>query len=107
MNRIVINGKEMNIQGSNFTIKNNKVFVDGKEIANGDDIQNANTIFIYGDVKNIETDKSVNCNDVSGDVYAKGSVNCDNIKGNLSAGGSVNCDDVGGSITAGGSVNCG
>ncbi len=107
MNRMVINGKEINIQGSNFTIKNNKVFVDGKEIANSDDIQSSNTIFIYGDIKNIETDKSVSCNDVSGDVYAKGSVNCDNIKGNVNAGGSVNCDDVGGSITANGSINCG
>ncbi len=107
MNRIVINGKEINIQGSNISIKNNKVFVDGKEIANSDDILKANTIFIYGDVKNIETDKSVSCNDVLGNVYAKGSVNCDNIKGNVNSGGSVNCDDVGGSIVAKGSVNCG
>lgn len=105
MNRIVINGREINVSGCNISVMNNKVYVDGKLIKENDDIKDANTICVYGDVGNIETDKSVNCNNVGGDVRAKGSVNCDDVRGNVEAGGSVNCDDVGGHVTAGGIVH--
>ena len=100
MNTITINGQTISSSG-NIIIRNGKVTVDGKEIANID----ASEIVIHGSVEKLDTDLSVNVNGiVHGNINAGGSVNCDEVKWNVIAGGSVNCDDVGGSVTAGGSV---
>ena len=55
---------------------------------------------------NVHAGGSVNCDDVDGDVHAGGSVNCDCVDGNVYAGGSVNCDEINGNIQAGGNVHC-
>lgn len=103
MNKITINGKTIEVSGSNITVVNNKIFVDGKEIS--DEVSKNANIYIYGDVNYIETDKSVSCGNVTGNVYAGGSVSCDDIDGSVSCGGSVSCDGIGGSVTAGGSIS--
>jgi hypothetical protein len=102
MNKITVNGKTIEVSGNNISVINNKIFVDGKEIS--DEISKNADIYIYGDVGSIETDKSVNCDNVKGDIHAGGSVNCDDVNGSINCGGSVNCDNVGGSVTAGGSI---
>ncbi len=56
---------------------------------------------------NVTAGDSVNCDAVYGDLQAGGEVNCDDVTGNLSAGGDVNCDDVAGNVSAGGNVDCG
>ena len=63
--------------------------------------------FCYeGPALNIESELSVTCDSVMGNVTAGGSVNCDDVYGDVSAQGSVACDDVKGDIRAGGSVTC-
>ena len=64
------------------------------------------TIIWQGDVLDLHSDFSVNCEDVSGSVHAGGSVNCDDVNGSVNAGGNVNCDDVNGPVHAGGNVTC-
>jgi hypothetical protein len=100
---VIVNGKKYEVEGSNISIVNNKIYSDGK-LVNKEEI-NANSIIIEGNVENIETDLSVSCNNVKGDIKAGGSINCDNVGGNVTAGGSVNCDKVKGNINAKGSVN--
>lgn len=102
MNKITINGKTIEVSGSNISVINNKIFVDGKEIS--DEVSKNADIYIYGDVGSIETDKSVNCDNVKGHINAGGSVNCDDVGGNIECGGSVNCDSIAGDVTAGGSI---
>ena len=55
----------------------------------------------------IQSDFSVSCEDVKGDVYAKGDVDCGDISGNVHADGDVDCSDVAGNVAAGGDVSCG
>ena len=64
------------------------------------------TIIWQGDVQDLHSDFSVNCEEVHGDVHAGGSVNCDEVNGSVNAGGNVNCDDVNGPVHAGGNVTC-
>ncbi len=105
----------MKIRGFSFGRNSNIDMVGGRVIVNGVDVtdqvnakgDDIHTLRIEGDVGNVTTDASVNCDNVKGDVQAGGSVNCDRVSGSVSAGGSVNCDDVGGSVTAGGSVRYG
>lgn len=102
MNKIIVNGKTIQCTGNNVSVINNKVFIDGKEISN--EAGKNSDIHIYGDVKNIECEGSVECNNVQGYIQCKGSVNCDDVGGNINCGGSCNCDNVNGSVTAGGSI---
>ena len=107
-NYITVNGKRISVaNASSISVVKGRVVVDGKEMTDQLDLpENVIKIEVVGTLASLETDITVNCEDVSGNVHANGSVNCDDIGGNLTAGGSVNCDDVGGSIVAGGSVNC-
>jgi len=102
-NTINVNGKKYEVEGSNISVVNGKIYADGK-LVNEEEVK-ANTIEIQGNINSLETDLSVNCNNVKGDIKAGGSINCDNVGGNITAGGSVNCDKVKGNINAKGSVN--
>jgi len=101
---IKVNGKVYNVSGNNVSVVNGVVKVDGKVI--DESMKNSvMQIEITGELMSLQTDASVSCQNVQGDVKAGGSVNCDDVRGNVMAGGSVNCDDIGGNLTAGGSVN--
>ena len=102
---VTVNGKTYD--GNNVTITNNRVIIDGVDVTNEDMPKAILQIEVKGTLASLNTDASVNCDSVAGDVHAGGSVNCDDIKGNVSAGGSVNADDIGGSVNAGGSVRHG
>ena len=87
--RIIINGKKYNnISSGNFTISNNKIYINGSLIENLNNIEEKNIkIEIYGDKNFISID---NCETVTvnGNVY--------NIK---LTNGTINCNDVGNDVT--------
>ena len=63
--------------------------------------------FCYeGPALNIQSELSVTCDDVMGNVTAGCDVTCDEVYGQISAQGNVTCDDVKGDIHAGGNVTC-
>lgn len=96
---ITYNGKQY--EGTSISVVNGVVTIDGKLVEEGN---TASIVHIHGDVGELKTDKSVNCNNVKGTVDAGGSVNCANVGGDVDAGGSVNAGRVQGSVDAGGSV---
>lgn len=103
MNKIIINGKEFTVSGSNISVINGKVFVDGKLIEEG--LTDNVTISFVGDLASLSTNGSATIHgNVNGNVDVGGSVTCGNISGSLNSGGSVACLEVGGNINAGGSV---
>lgn len=102
---IQINGKTY--QGRSVSIVNNRVVIDGIDVTDKDMPKTILDIHVTGDLVSLETTASVSCENVQGDVIAKGSVNCDDIKGSVYASGSVNCSRVGGNVRARGSVNHG
>ena len=59
-----------------------------------------------GPALNIESELSIYCDDVMGNVTAGGDAHCDDVRGNISARGNVTCDDVHGDIQAAGNVTC-
>lgn len=101
---VTING--VTYEGRNVTVSNGIVRIDG-QVVSSKPTHGILEVKVTGTLHNLESDASVNCEDVAGDVHSGGSVNADNIGGNVNAGGSVNCDNVGGNINAGGSVRHG
>lgn len=97
---VTINGKTY--QGNGVSVVNGVVTIDGKVV--DENAKDYRVLEIKGDVGSVQTDLSVNCDNVKGNVNAGGSVICDSVGGNVDAGGSVNCNDVGGDVKAGGSV---
>lgn len=60
-----------------------------------------------GDVKgNVEAWDSLVCKDVSGNVNAGENVQCNDIGGSVSAGDSIDCNNISGSASAGGDIIC-
>jgi hypothetical protein len=104
MGSVTINGKHY--QGSNIVVNNDEVIIDGKRINDKDLPDTILHVEVTGGLVSLQSDASVNCKDVKGDVTSAGSVSADNIGGNVDARGSVNCDDIKGSVNAGGSINC-
>jgi hypothetical protein len=108
--QVQINGNSFEVpDGSNISIINNILYVDGQEYT-GDGYESKQfKIEIWGGVANIEVqngDVSVNGN--SGSIKAGGSVTVGRNSGSIDAKGSVKIgENVSGSVTAAGSVNCG
>ena len=117
---ITVNGRTINCSGSNITISNGKVIVDGK-LVQGDMSGDIN-VEIHGNVENIQCGGSVTvhgnvsgcidcgttCNVdgyVNGDIDAGNSVNCGDVAGDVDAGNAVHCRNVSGDVDAGGSVH--
>lgn len=104
MATITIDGRTFS--GSNVSIRNGKVTIDGA-VQDGTLNGVVEIKITDGIIGRLDCDASVNCGEVRGNVSAGGSVNCDGIGGNVSAGGSVNADNISGSVNAGGSVRHG
>ena len=103
MNTIVINGRPFTVSGSNISIVNDKVFVDGNLIEEG--LTGNVTISFEGELASLRTSGSATIHgDVKGSVDAGGSVTCGDVGESVDAGGSVKCLNVGGDVHAGGSV---
>ena len=82
------------------------VLFQGHRLMRGCAVQQEVTIHYEGPARDIYSDFSVCCEDVSGNVSAGGDVNCDDVAGDVKANGDVSCDDVDGSVTASGDVSC-
>lgn len=104
MAQVTIGGRSFS--GKNITIRNGVVTIDGS-LQEGTLNGVVEIRVTEGIIQTLETDSSVNCGEVRGNVSAGGSVNCDGIDGNVSAGGSVNADSIAGAVNAGGSVRHG
>ena len=102
MGTIIINGKTIKAEGKNVTIRNDKVYVDGKLVEEG--LSGIVEVKWEGPMASLTADGNVTCGEVLGNVSAGGSVQCADVDGYVNAGGSVSCGTVGGSINAGGSV---
>jgi hypothetical protein len=86
MGTIVIDGKTF--KGNNVTIRNGAVIIDGASqpgILTGV----VEIKITEGTISRLDTDASVTCGDVAGQVSAGGSVSCNNVGGSVNAGGSV------------------
>lgn len=103
MGTITINGKSFT--GHNITIRDGIVVIDGR-VQSGV-MTGVVEVRVSGELVSLETDASVTCEEVKGNVSAGGSVSCGAVGGTVNAGGSVTAGRVGGGITAGGSVRAG
>lgn len=103
MGTITVNGKSY--VGNNISIRNGVVVIDGK-LQDGT-VSGVVEVMVSGELVSLETDASVTCEEVKGNVSAGGSVSCGAVGGTVNAGGSVTAGRVGGGITAGGSVRAG
>lgn len=105
MNRVIINGVVYEGAGS-ISVRNGVVTIDG--VRQDGKVSGVVEIRVLeGVIRELETDASVTCGEVRGNIHAGGSVSADSVGGSINAGGSVSCDRVGGSINAGGSVRHG
>lgn len=103
---VSVNGKTIRVKGSNITIINDKIIVDGKPIEEAMDAKNI-TIIVEGDCNRLDVAGEVTIQGNCGSVDCGGSCNIrGNVTGNVDAGGSVTCGNVSGDIDAGGSVRC-
>lgn len=105
MSTIIIDGKSFS--GNSINIRNGCVTIDG--VVQDGQLHGLVEIKITeGTLHHLETDSSVTCGKVSGNVSAGGSVTCGDIGGVCQAGGSVRASGrLGGTVMAGGSVKIG
>lgn len=88
MNRIVINGHSIETNGTNVSIINGKVIVDGKSLStfSNYDVK----VEIYGDCRDIDTTGNVIVNGSCNDIDCNGNVICyGGIKGDIDCNGNV------------------
>lgn len=105
-NTIIVNGKSYSTQGSNISVSNGKVVVNGKVIEEG--LTGEVTIKFVGDLADLQTDGSVTVNgNVKGDAKSGGSMSCGDVGGNARSGGSMNCKNISGGAKSGGSMSVG
>ena len=104
-NSVQINGRTITCSGSNITVSNGKVIIDGNVVESG--LYGDINIIVNGDVNKIDCAGSVEVRGNSGSIDCGGSCNVGgNVNGDIDAGGSITCGNVSGDIDAGGSVRC-
>ena len=104
MGTININGNTFT--GSNISIVNDRVIIDGKTQVSNINMNQTLHIEVIGNIESLRADGSVTMNgDVEGNVDCGGSFKGNNVKGSVDCGGSCNCGQVGGDVDAGGSVS--
>lgn len=109
MSSVNINGSNISItNGGNVSIVNGELFIDGVKTEYEGGVKGKTPVIyltINGEVSNLSSDGSINCDDIKGNVTSGGSINCDDIVGDVKAGVSINCDRISGNATAGGSIS--
>lgn len=111
MNFIKINGITHQVgvdQVDHVEIKENKVFIDDKEITKITE-KHVTIEWVGSPPNNITLNRGdLKCEDVQGSVYAEGNIECGSVRGDLeAAGGNITCKDVGGNVEAGENIVCG
>lgn len=103
---VTINGKTIRVNGSNISIIDDQIIVDGKPINEALDKPNI-TVIVEGDCRILNACGNVTVKGNAGNIDCRGSCHVEgNVTGNVDASGSVTCGDVGGDIDASGSVRC-
>jgi hypothetical protein len=91
--------------GSNISVSNGKVVVNGQEIHSVNNLQPI-IIEVTGDVNNIRSNNTVKVTgSVLGSVDAGNSVECGDVSGDVDAGNSVHARDIKGKVKAGNSIH--
>lgn len=104
MNKIIINGKSIATSGTNITVNNNTVYVNGRKIEDG--LEGIVKIEFQGDLASLQSCYSVEVNgNIHGKVGAGTSVRCKDVYSDVTAGTSIKCDEVQGSVDAGTSIH--
>ena len=94
---VTINGRSY--EGSSVIFSGDQVIIDGERQEGR--LQGVVEVRITeGEPVLVQSDTSVTCGNVQGDVNAGMGVNCRDVGGNVQAGMSVNCGNVGGSVKA-------
>jgi len=107
MNFVKINGITHQVGGDKVVVKENKVFIDDKEITRITE-KHVTIEWVGEPPTNITLNRGdLKCGDVKGDIYAEGNIECGNVGGYADAGGNVTCKDVGDKVEAGGNIICG
>lgn len=89
-NSVTINGQTFTCSGSNITISNGNVIVDGNMIQTN--IGNNAKVIVNGNVNEIDCSGTVEVHGNSGSIDCSGSCTVDgDVNGNIDAGGSVKC----------------
>lgn len=95
----------INLNNKNISIRNNKVYVNGKRVDDLSDCPEKEiTLVVEGDVGNVDISGNLECQNVNGDVDCSGSVRCGDVTGDIDCSGSVYCGNVGGDIDCAGSI---
>lgn len=105
-NRIIVNGLTIEVEGCNVGVIGGTVYVDGLPVHSG--LTGKVEIIWHGDLASLETDSSVTCQNIYGDVVAGHSVNCKSVPGksvSRQPNSFHGSHGVNGNITAGHSVN--
>ena len=101
---ITVNDKTIRVRGSNISIINDKIIVDGKPFDEAMDAKNI-TVIVEGDCNKLDAAGAVTIKGNCGSVDCSGSCTIHgDVTGNVDASGSVTCGNVGGNIDASGSV---
>ena len=104
MAKIIINGTTYEVQGSNISINNGNIIVNGNTVISG--LTGPVKVEWSGPLANLDAKGSVTVyGNVEGNVNCGGSFGGGNVKGHVDAGGSVSCGTVGGDVDAGGSIS--
>ena len=102
---VTMNGRTVVIEGSNVSVTNGKIYVDGKPLDLDDFSSKPISIEINGNVDHLEVEGPVTVNGECGSVRCSGSFHGRDIKGNVDCMGSCHCGNVSGDVKAMGSVN--
>jgi len=106
INFLKINGITHRVEGNNIDIKNDKVYVDKKEITTiKDKVLNIQWEGELANLKVVGVKGTISCGDVRGDVEGI-NIKCGNVGGNVNAGENITCGDVGEYADAGGNITC-
>ena len=101
---INVNGIKINVpNGSNITINNGELYVNGKLYEN-EELKDKKIVklIIEGDVGDVRSQVDVQCKNVNGNVNAGRDVDVSgNITGNVNAGRDIDCKKIGGKAMAG------
>jgi hypothetical protein len=112
MSTIKINNRSISgdFSGRSVSVINNKIYVDGKLVPQGDDERNI-TISIEGNVEELQVDMCDKL-EIKGNVGSvkttSGDVDCGSVSGSVrTMSGDVDCGDIAGSVsTMSGAVKC-
>lgn len=92
MNTVSINGKTYSVPDGYLSVTNGQIYVNGQLIDTTDKIPSDVVIKVEGTLASLSVDNgSVNCQNVNGNIYAKGHVNVNgNVSGRIDTDGHVN-----------------